>query len=226
VLVRSLTRAYDRAIDLSTLPRPTRVGLPAALMRCVLALGLDTPVPTLVRDAAMVMFLFLFRCRASTAVGLLDSDLTVTDARVMVVFVHRNGKRTGDPLVLYYDRSPEANFVSSPLALLDRWSRMRPTSDAFFTVAEEEDLSASTASHAVATLISALSFTAPVGCTNSSHSVRIGAYNEWLALSFPTPWIMHRIGWEIEGMLRVYYDPRIIVTDDSGWIFAHMRPLF
>jgi hypothetical protein len=57
---------------------------------------------------------------------------------------------------LLYDRSPEAAFVSSPLALLDRWSRMRPTPDAFFTLAEEEDLSASTASHVVATLISAL----------------------------------------------------------------------
>jgi hypothetical protein len=35
---------------------------------------------------------------------------------------------------------------------------------------------------------------------------------------------MHRIG-ESEGMLRVYYDPRIIVTDDSGWLIAHIRPL-
>jgi hypothetical protein len=102
---------------------------------------------------------------------------------------------------------------------------MRPTSDALFTLEKEEDLSESTASHAVATLTRALFVTAPVGCTYSSHSARIGAYNEWLALSFPTPWILHRPGWESEGMLRVYYDPRIIVTDDSGWFFAHMRPL-
>jgi hypothetical protein len=95
---------------------------------------------------------------------------------------------------LHYDRNPEAAFVSSPLAPLDRWSRKRPTFDAIFTLAEEEDLSASTDPHAVKTLISALSFTAPIGCTYSSHSARIGAYNEWLALSFPTPWIMHRTG--------------------------------
>jgi hypothetical protein len=101
---------------------------------------------------------------------------------------------------------------------------MRPTSDVFFSLAEEEDLSATAATHAVATLTSALSHSAPVGCTYSSHSARIGAYNEWLALSFPTPWIMHRMGWESDGMLRVYYDPRIAVTDDSGWFFAHMRP--
>jgi integrase len=97
VLLRSLTRAYDRAFDLSALPRPTLVGLSAALMRRVLTWGLATPVPTLVRDAAMVMLIFLFGCRASAAVGLLDSDLIVTDTRVMAMLVHRKGKRTGHP---------------------------------------------------------------------------------------------------------------------------------
>jgi hypothetical protein len=103
---------------------------------------------------------------------------------------------------------------------------MRPTSDAFFALAEEEDLSATAAIYAVAALMSALppSVSAPTGCTHSSHSARIDAYNEWLALSFLTPWIIHRMGWESDGMLRVYYDPRIAVTDDSGWFFAHMRP--
>jgi hypothetical protein len=52
-------------------------------MRRVLTLGLATPVPTLARDADTVMFMFLFGCRASTAVGLRESDLTVTDARMM-----------------------------------------------------------------------------------------------------------------------------------------------
>jgi hypothetical protein len=28
------------------------------------------------------------------------------------------------------------------------------------------------------------------------------------------------MGWESEGMLRVYYDPRIDVTDDSGLVFS------
>jgi site-specific recombinase XerC len=91
VLVRSLTRAYDRAFDPSALTRPTRVGLPAALMRRMLTLDLATPVPTLVRDSAIVMFMFLFGCRTPTAVGLRDSDITVTDARVVAVLVHRKG---------------------------------------------------------------------------------------------------------------------------------------
>jgi hypothetical protein len=42
VLVRSLTRAYDRAFDLCALLRARRVGLPADLMRRVLTMGLAT----------------------------------------------------------------------------------------------------------------------------------------------------------------------------------------
>jgi hypothetical protein len=103
---------------------------------------------------------------------------------------------------------------------------MCPTSEEFFALAEEEDLSATTATHAVAALMSSHSPSggAPMGCTYSSRSARIGAYNEWIALSFHTPWILHRMGWESEGMLRVYYDPLIVVTDDSGWFFANVRP--
>jgi hypothetical protein len=29
--------------------------------------------------------------------------------------------------------------------------------------------------------------------------------------------------WESLGMLQVYYDLRITVTDALGWLFAHMR---
>jgi hypothetical protein len=135
-------------------------------------------------------------------------------------------KRTQDPLVLDCDRNPAVPFENAPIAVLRRWASMRPTSDAFFALAEEEDLSATAATYAVAALMSSLprSASAPTGGTYSSHSARIGAYNEWLALSFLTPWKMHRMGWESDGMLRVYYDPRIAVTDDSGWVFAHMLP--
>jgi integrase len=223
-LVQSLVRAYDRAFDERVLTRPTRVGLSAPMMRRVLAFGLETPVPMLLRAAALVVFMFLFGCRASTTVALRASDFEITDAQVTVVLVHRKGKRTQDPLVLVYGRHPDVDFLNSPLALLHRWSETRPLSDAFFALAEEEGLVAAVATHAVTALMSALDIAAPVGCSYSSHSARIGSFNEWLALSFPSPWIMHRMGWESEGMLRVYYDPRITVTDDSGWFFAHLRP--
>jgi integrase len=178
----------------------------------------------LVRDAALVVFMFLFGCRASTAVTLRSSDVDVSADTVTVVLVNRKGKRTQDPLVLTYERNPAIEFSASPLAVLRRWSDMRPTSDEHFALAEEEALSPQVATHAVASLLSALHLCAPAGCVFSSHSVRIGAFNEWLSLAFPTPWIMHRMGWESMGMLQVYYDPRITVTDDSIWFFGHMRP--
>jgi hypothetical protein len=32
------------------------------------------------------------------------------------------------------------------------------------------------------------------------------------------------MGWESDGMLRVYYDPRIAITDESGWFFRSYAP--
>jgi hypothetical protein len=160
-LVHSLVRAYARVFDIGAFSRPMRVGLQAAVMRRVLMLGLSTPVPTLARAAAIVLFMFLFGCRASTAVGLRDTDVEITDVRVTAVLVHRKGKGTQNPLVLLYDRNPAVDIEISLLALLRRWSRMRPTNDAFFALAEEEDLASGVATYAVATLISALSLSAP-----------------------------------------------------------------
>jgi hypothetical protein len=93
-------RVYDRALDVEAAYRDFRVGLPANLMRRIVTLGLTTPVVTLIRDAAFVIFMFRFGCRASTAGGVRESDVTVTSERVTAVLVHRKGKRTQDPLVV------------------------------------------------------------------------------------------------------------------------------
>jgi hypothetical protein len=65
--------------------------------------------------------------------------------------------------VLTYDRNPAVDLLLSPLALLRRWSYMRPTTDVFFfALAEEDGLSASAATYAVTTLMSALNLSAPL----------------------------------------------------------------
>jgi hypothetical protein len=112
----------------------------------------------------MALFMFIFWCFASTAVGLRDSDIEVTDARVTAVLLHRNGKRTQNPLVLYYGRNPAVMFALSPLALLRRRSVLRPTSPTFFALEEDENLSVLATTHAVTTLLSALTICAPAGC--------------------------------------------------------------
>lgn len=65
---------------------------------------------------------------------------------------------------------------------------------------------------------------APNGCVYSSHSPRIGGYNELLVLQFTKEYIMRRLDWDSEVMLRVYHDSRIVVTDPTRWFFAHLRP--
>jgi hypothetical protein len=128
-------RAYDRALAVEATYRDIRVGLPANLMRPIVTLGLTTPVVMLIRDEALVIIMFMFGCRASTAGGVRESDVSVTSERVTAVLVHRKGKRTQDPLVLSHYRNPAAAFPASFLALLQRWSAVRPTTDVYFALA-------------------------------------------------------------------------------------------
>jgi hypothetical protein len=58
LVVLHLVQAYSRAFDASAVTRPMRAGLPDAVMRQILVLGLSTPVPTLMRDAALILFMF------------------------------------------------------------------------------------------------------------------------------------------------------------------------
>jgi hypothetical protein len=113
-LVRSLVQAYSRSFDSSAVTRPIRVGLPAAVIRQILVLGLATPGPTLMCDAALILFMSLFGCRESTALSMSRSDLEVTDARATTVLVNRKGMRTQDPLVLEYDRNSAVPFENPP----------------------------------------------------------------------------------------------------------------
>jgi hypothetical protein len=62
--------------------------------------------------------------------------------------------------------------------LLFWWSALRPTSDEFFALAEEEHLSIVPVAQALASVLSALGITAPAGCAYSTYSLRIGTFTE------------------------------------------------
>jgi hypothetical protein len=64
-----------------------RVGIQTAVVQCVLHSDLEISVPTLVRDASMVMF--MFGCCTSIAVSLRDADIDITDGRLTLVLLHR-----------------------------------------------------------------------------------------------------------------------------------------
>ena len=72
-------------------------------------------------------------------------------------------------------------------------------------------------------LLAALRVEPPQGCIYSSHSLRIGTYNELRALGLPSRRILHHLGWATASMQATYYDPRIRVTADSEWWFGHLR---
>jgi hypothetical protein len=129
--------------------------LSAPVLRRVLAIRLETPVPMLLRAAAVVVSMFLFGCRASTTGTLRASDIEVTEAQVTAVLVHLKVKRAQDPLVSVYGRHSDVDFSSSLLTLLRRRSETRPPLDAIFTFTDKEGLTFAVATHAVTTLVSA-----------------------------------------------------------------------
>lgn len=64
---------------------------------------------------------------------------------------------------------------------------------------------------------------APLEVYYSSNSPGIGVCNKLLNLQLEKAWIMGRFDWATEDMIRVYSDTTITVTNDSRWIFAHLR---
>jgi hypothetical protein len=58
-----LVRAYDRALDMDALTRPTRVDLPGHVQRRVLFFGPRDPGPAYGACCRNGLFMFLFRCR-------------------------------------------------------------------------------------------------------------------------------------------------------------------
>jgi hypothetical protein len=89
---------YERSIDITDDARIVRVGLPAAVVRRILHMGLSNTALEVVRDCSLVVMLLLTRCRGSTAVRLGPSDIGLADGIGTVRLVHRKGKRTRNPL--------------------------------------------------------------------------------------------------------------------------------
>jgi integrase len=226
-MVRALVAAYERSADVPDSAQLVRVGLPAAAVRGVLRVGLASCDPLLIRACALVVLLFVTGCRGSTIVRLTPPDVGLWQGVVTTRLVYRKGKRARDPLVLTYPMPPPDAEASdpgaSPYALLSRWALLRPTTPAFFAIARGEHLSTITVSRALDSALGAASVAAPAGCAYTAHSVRIGTFNELLNLRFPSAWIMHHMGWDSAGMMRVYYDSRMSVTADSKYFFGHLH---
>lgn len=222
-LIAALMTAYQRD-TLPVVPAAVRIGVSATVMRRILRYGLQSAVPRLVRDAAMCVGTFLTGSRASSVGAMQLSDYGVDDAGTLTMrLVHRKARNTRDPLVLTYPLREDGLTEESPQALLAKWVALRPTSDLLWALDEENAVRSATVTQALRNLLSALDVPTPQGCIYSSHSIRIGTYNEMRALGLPAARILHHLGWASASMQATYYDPRISVTADSEFWFGHLR---
>lgn len=160
----------------------------------------------------MVTLAFVFQVRAVSMNHVQRKDMVFTEDGLEVTFVRRKGKSVRRPLIIRYRRAPDWSD-SNPIALIQRWynSDASPVTSFPLSLAD-----------AVQRVVHMLHVEPPAQCHYSGHSARIGGYNELLALAFGKEWIMRRLDWESEAMLRVYHDSRIVTTAHSNWFFAHL----
>lgn len=141
-------------------------------------------------------------------------DIILDSSGLTVTFFRRNGRSVRRPLTLQYPMASNWG-PAHPIALVEKWLPSTGNSGPVFSMP---------LSHALQRAMVLTGIQPPKGCTYSAHSPRIGGYNELLVLQFPKEYIMRRLDWDSEAMLRVYHDSRIVVSDPSRWFFAHLRP--
>lgn len=209
-LVSALQKAYRRAFDDASPSSAIRVGCPASVMRRIVTLGFHTSDAYDMACCAITIFAFVFQVRSVSVQHLRRQHVSVDSTGIRATIYRRKGKSIRRPLLLLYGNNPSWQRAN-PVSLLYRWTAEHY--DSHIPLGE--------ALHRALILTGQ---TAPEGCFYSAHSPRIGGYNELLSLQFPKEWIMRRLDWEAEEMLRVYSDTTITVTEDSRWFFAHLRP--
>lgn len=211
-LVNSLMRAYTRRFDQLAVPALQRIGCPAFVINQILQAGHSASDHYDLSCCTAVVIAFIFQVRAVSMAHLYRRDLRCDSSGLTASFYRRKGRSIRRPLILHYPRSSTWG-PSNPLSLIERW---------FPSVLESGPAFPMTLSTSLHRALNLAHVQPPDGCTYSSHSPRIGGYNELLVLQFSKEYIMRRLDWDSEAMLRVYHDSRIVVTDPSRWFFAHL----
>lgn len=214
-------KAYTRRHDAASEDQDVRIGPDAPSMRRVVECGLGVLPVAYIGHCALVEFAFLFHCRGSPVRSALVEDVTLTSLGVSARLRQRKGNLVGQPLLTY----PTAlGWVGSdPIALLRKCSTVRPHSRGFFDLSAGSHWGSVDLSASVSRVCSLAAILPPPGCNYSSHSCRIGSFNELFVFGFAKEWIMSRLDWSSEGMFRVYLDTRAILSPDSECFFAHFR---
>lgn len=189
-------------------------------MRRIVAFGCTTTESRLIGSCCATMFAFLFHLRSVSSNALRRKDCEVTATSIRLTIAKRKGKALLRPLVVTYNRNPGWGEDNPPFNLASRWLRHHH-SDQFFAIDKSRKPNLATS---VADALAAVRAEPPSQCIYSSHSPRIGSFNEQLHLGSSKELIMHRFDWKSESMFRTYADSSVTQSTASKWFFAHMMP--
>ena len=214
-LIKSLMKPYARKYQAHAENKLQRIGCSAEVMRAILSAGMAASDPDDIASCAASIFSFIFHCRSVSVSFTGQADIRIDDDGIRATLFRRKGKSRLRPLTLSYPKHPQSEGDLTPWALLKRWELLRPSAECFFgTTASAKPNDVSLHRLLLQALRLALC-TALDECFYSGHSPRIGSYNELALLNFPREFIMRRLDWESDSMLRVYLDTCLLYTSPS-----------
>lgn len=117
----------------------------------------------------------------------------------------------------------ELGLVNTVTLFVKR-SIFRPSSPGFFDVQPTTSLGTPNLTRSLQRPLAMDGAEVPNGCYYGSHNGYIGGFHELFPLSFPRDWTLHRLDWASELLFRVYMESTIVLSAESSWFIAHLRP--
>lgn len=158
----------------------------------------------------MVFMESLFQVRSLSMSHVSCQDMIFDDFNLILYFFRRKRWERRRAIILRYSRSP-TRTRENPIDIAQQWQSAQPY---------PTSTSPLSLSHSLQRVLALLHVAPLANYHYSAETLRIDGYNKLLVLGFSKEWIMKRLDWTTEAILRVYYDSRIMGTDDSRWFFA------
>lgn len=203
-----------------------RIGIASDSMQVIWQRAMDERATLdIVRDAAAVLFAYVFGLRESSVGNVTKEDIAVLNplrCEVMVRFVKG---RTSHEAVRRGPRSYDVAGLDthSPLDVLLKYVGAFKGDGSLFASGRR---SKGWLTKALRGLLDCCGIRPPINGTYSSHSLRIGSLTERILLGESTTELLASYDWAhtSDGMLSVYFDRRIRLSPSSRWFFKCRDP--
>lgn len=204
-----------------------RIGLSAATVRTFWSKGMeDQAVFSVIRDAALIVFSFIFGLRESSVLEVKMDDIFELDDGKMEVMIRKLKGRTENEAVKRGPRVYECPFPfdgDKPLAIITKYVSLRGASSTYLFPSSG---GSGWINGRLRHLLQCVSVQPPPGCNFSSHSMRLGSLTERILLGGSVTELLALYDWKFssQGMFSVYFDRRITVSSASHWFFGSRLP--